>query len=215
MYEKFPFKIKDVSFSGILYVANKILLHIAKLIGEDSREISEWISRTERNFHKFFFTPLDGGSNVSDGLFYDYDLVIDERIIKRTVSSLSPIYTRLVSNHEAEAIVGWISNADFCAEYDTIASTDEKESYFKEVTYWRGPVWINTNWFIRLGLLQYGYNDRAELIRQGVLRLVSDQGFREYYDPITGTGLGGKNFSWTAALVIDMIMMKDISFLYQ
>jgi hypothetical protein len=43
---------------------------------------------------------------------------------------------------------------------------------------------------------------------------VSDQGFREYY-PITGTGLGGKNFSWTAALVIDIIMMKDISFLNQ
>ena len=113
MYEKFPFKIKDVSFSGILYVANKILLHIARLIGEDSREISEWISRTERYFHKFFFTPLDGGSNVFDGLFYDYDLVIDERIIKRTVSYLSPIYTGLVSNHESEAIVGWISNARF------------------------------------------------------------------------------------------------------
>ena len=47
-----------------------------------------------------------------------------------------------------------------------------------------------------------------ERIRQGVLRLVSEQGFREYYDPITGTGLGGKNFSWTAALVIDIIMMK-------
>jgi hypothetical protein len=44
---------------------------------------------------------------------------------------------------------------------------------------------------------------------------VSEQGFREYYDPITGAGLGGKNFSWTAALVIDMIMMKDFSFLNQ
>ena len=67
------------------------------------------------------------------------------------------------------------------------------------MTYWRGPVWINTNWFIRLGLLRYGYNDRAELIRQGVPRLMSDQGFREYYDPITGIGLGGKNFSWTGS----------------
>jgi glycogen debranching enzyme len=103
-------------------------------------EIKCEISRTEQNFHKLFYTPLDGRSNVSDGLFYDYDLVIKERIIKRTVSSLSPIYTGLVSNHEAEVIVKWISNADFCAEYDTIASTDEKESYFKPVTYWRGPI---------------------------------------------------------------------------
>ncbi|HYZ58328.1 MAG TPA: hypothetical protein VE544_01625, partial [Nitrososphaeraceae archaeon] len=73
----------------------------------------------------------------------------------------------------------------------------------------RGPIWINTNWALRLGLLRYGYIDRAERIRQGVCRLVADQGFREYYDPTTGAGLGGKNFSWTAALLIDMLLMKS------
>ena len=212
LYEKFPFKIKDVSFSGILYVANKVLLQIANLIGEDSSEISEWISRTEQNFRKFFSPPSGNGPKLSDSLFYDYDLVISDRIIKRTVSSLSPIYSGLISNQEAKAIVKYISDADFCAEYDTIASTDEKESYFKPVAYWRGPIWINTNWALWLGLLRYGYNDRAEQLRQGVFKLVTNQGFREYYDPTTGEGLGGKNFSWTAALVIDMIMMKNISF---
>jgi hypothetical protein len=76
----------------------KILLHIASIIGEekDSQEISEWISRTEQNFYKYFATPSDGKNNVSDGLFYDYDVVIDDRIIKRTVSSLDPIYTGLL-----------------------------------------------------------------------------------------------------------------------
>jgi len=212
LYEKFPFKIKDVSFSGILYVANKVLLQIANLIGEDSSEISEWISRTEQNFRKFFSPPSGNGPKLSDSLFYDYDLVISDRIIKRTVSSLSPIYSGLISNQEAKAIVKYISDADFCAEYDTIASTDEKESYFKPVAYWRGPIWINTNWALWLGLLRYGYNDRAEQLRQGVFRLVTNQGFREYYDPTTGEGLGGKNFSWTAALIIDMIMMKNIPF---
>lgn len=211
MYEKFPFKIKDVSFSGILYVANKFLLQIASLIGEDSHEISEWISRIEQNFHKFFSTSSSGnGLEVSDSLYYDYDLIISDRIIKRTVSSLSPIYSGLISNQEAEAIVKYLSDADFCAEYDTIASADEKEAYFKPVAYWRGPIWINTNWALWLGLLQYGYNERAERLRQGVFKLVANQGFREYYDPTTGEGLGGKNFSWTAALVIDMIMMKNI-----
>ena len=60
MYEKYPFKIKDVLFSSILYVANKALLQIAKLIGEDSEEISEWISRTETNFRKYFCAPSNG-----------------------------------------------------------------------------------------------------------------------------------------------------------
>jgi glycogen debranching enzyme len=203
MYERYPFKIKDVLFSCILYVANWTLLQIAKLIGEDSEEISEWISRTETNFRKFFCAPSN------DGLFYDYDVIIGERIMKRTISCLLPIYTGLLSNQEAEVIVKWISGADFVAEYDTIASADEKESYFKPVDYWRGPIWINTSWSMRYGLLRYGYSDRAERIKQGVLRLVAEHGFREYFNPASGTGLGGKNFSWTAAAVIDMIMNKS------
>ena len=65
------------------------------------------------------------------------------------------------------------------------------------------------NWMIYWGLLSYGYNDRAEQIRKGIFELAQNHGFREYYDPFTGQGLGGKDFSWTAALVIDLILNKD------
>jgi hypothetical protein len=207
MYEKYPFKIKDVLFSSILYDANGALLRIAKLLGEDSEEISEWIFRTETNFRKFFCAPSNGSSNISDGLFYDYDVVTGELIVKKTISCLSPIYTGLLSNQEVEVIVKWLS-AHFLAKYDTVASVDQKESYFKPLDYWRGPIWINTCWSTRYGLLRYGYTDRAERIKQGALRLVAEHGFREYFDPTSGAGLGGKNFSWTAAGVIDMIMTK-------
>ena len=38
----------------MLHVTNMILLHIASILGEDGQEISEWISRTEQNFYKYF-----------------------------------------------------------------------------------------------------------------------------------------------------------------
>ena len=57
MYHNFPFKIKDIVFSSILYVANKYLIKIANILGEKSyaNEINKWISRTEQNFFKYFF----------------------------------------------------------------------------------------------------------------------------------------------------------------
>ncbi len=58
---------------------------------------------------------------------------------------------------------------------------------------------------IYLGLLKYGQTDTAGRIKQGILELVTNHGFREYYDAYTGQGLGGKSFSWTAALVMDLI----------
>ena len=185
MYEKYPFKIKDVLFSSILYVANWALLQIAKLIGENSEEISEWISRTKTNFRKFFCAPPSGGSNISDGLFYDYDVVIGERIMKRTISCLLPIYTGLLSKQEAEVIVKWISGADFAAEYDTVASADEKGIRLQTSRLLeRAGLDKYIVGGIRYGLLRYGYTDRAERIKQGALRLVAEHGFREYLNPI-------------------------------
>ena len=39
MYETFPFKIKGLLFSSILYVANKYMIKIADILEEDTHEI--------------------------------------------------------------------------------------------------------------------------------------------------------------------------------
>jgi hypothetical protein len=64
-----------------------------------------------------------------------------------------------------------------------------------------------------LGFLKYGYTETAERIKHGILELVSNHGFIEYYDTYTREGLGGKLFSW-AALVIDMIKHWDWNSIY-
>jgi hypothetical protein len=58
--------------------------------------------------------------------------------------------------------------------------------------------------------LKYGFGQEADLIKHGVLELAENHGFREYYNPYKGKGLGGKDFCWSAALVIDMINQKGI-----
>jgi hypothetical protein len=58
------------------------------------------------------------------------------------------------------------------------------------------------------GLLHYKIYKRAEEVRQGIFKLVENQGFWEYYNPFTGRGLGGRDFSWTAALTIDLLLRK-------
>jgi len=38
-----------------------------------------------------------------------------------------------------------------------------------------------------------------------MLDRVRTAGFREYFDPLTGAGHGADEFSWTAALALDLI----------
>jgi hypothetical protein len=215
MYESFPFKIKGLVFSSILHVANKYMIRIADILGEDTQEIKEWISRTETNYYKYFHPDISQNLGmIEELLFCNYDLVSHDWIRKRTISSIVPICTGLIPKDQIDLFVKWITHAPWCGEgtchTPALPSTELDEPYFKHLTYWRGPVWVNVNWLIWLGLLKYGYKDVAERIRQGIFELAANHGFREYYDPFTGMGLGGKSFSWTAALVIDMIKDNGI-----
>lgn len=76
---------------------------------------------------------------------------------------------------------------------------------FDRRRYWRGPVWLNTNWLLRHGLRQDGRQDLAHEIVRSSLSLVALSGFREYFDPFDGAGRGSTDFSWSAALAIDFI----------
>ncbi len=217
MYHNFPFKIKEIVCSSILYVANKYLIKIANILGEKSyaNEINKWISRTEQNFLKYFFpSHYQKIGQTEEALFYDYDLISKTWITKKTISSFIPLYTGLIPKDDIDLLVKWIRTAHWCGDgkCHTIAltSTDTAEEYFQKERYWRGPIWINANWFIYLGLIKYGYIEFANHIKEGIFELVANHGFREYYDPFTGEGFGGKSFSWTAALVIDMIKNKKM-----
>jgi Mannosylglycerate hydrolase MGH1-like glycoside hydrolase domain len=64
--------------------------------------------------------------------------------------------------------------------------------------YWRGPTWVNSAWLVWLGLRRLGYVAEADRLASGVIGAVQREGLREYYDPRDGTGLGAKEFAWSA-----------------
>ncbi len=70
---------------------------------------------------------------------------------------------------------------------------------------WRGPVWINIDWLLMRGFERYGFREQAQRLRQTIVSLVQNAGFYEYFDPISGRGHGSYFFSWTAALLLDIV----------
>ena len=57
---------------------------------------------------------------------------------------------------------------------------------------WRGPSWVNTAWLLTPAMRELGYERAADHIVDGLVRAALREGFREYYDPLTGQGLGAR-----------------------
>ena len=69
---------------------------------------------------------------------------------------------------------------------------------------WRGPSWVNTAWLLVPALRRLGYADEAARIVDGLADAAAVSGFREYYHPHTGRGLGARGFAWST-LLIDLL----------
>jgi hypothetical protein len=67
------------------------------------------------------------------------------------------------------------------------------------------------NWIIYRGLFKYGFHEEAQTIKEDTLFLIKKYGFYEYFEPskaenkLLEKGYGGANFSWSAALTIDLL----------
>lgn len=197
-----PFLVQDILFNSILYRADEDLRALAVMLGQPTDEIDSWLSRMQLNFNARFW---DEGL----GLYYDYDLRSGMPIRVNTACTFLPLFAGLPSKKQAQRLVQehLLDPGEYAPEDKVrhwVTTTAKIEPTWESRRYWRGPVWIIMNWFIIEGLQRYGYADLADVIRQDTLGLMEDGGFREYYDARDGSGCGSTEFSWSAALAIEL-----------
>jgi hypothetical protein len=61
------------------------------------------------------------------------------------------------------------------------------------------------NHMLSAGLRRVGETATADELVADSLELVAKGGFAEYYNPVDGSPLGGRSFTWTAAMAMDFI----------
>ena len=203
IYQECPFIIQDPLLNSILSKSNEDLAEIARIIGEDPGQLSEWHQQTNKALNDKLW-------HIDHGAYDVYDLVADERIGTITASGFMPLFCGAPTQEQAKVIYKYIESNCFCSMHDgscfSIPNYNIEGDYFDSKKYWRGPVWINTNWLLMHGLARYGFKDKAESVRYDIIELIRLWGFHEYFDPFKEAGYGTDNFSWTAALFIDVAM---------
>jgi glycogen debranching enzyme len=127
----------------------------------------------------------------------------------------SPLYAGVPDDDRARRMLDMLATAGFglgTSDCYPVPSYDRYGYGFSPEQYWRGPVWVNINWLLLRGLQRYGFDEQAEYLRRPTLDLVRSGGFHEYFHPTTGRGYGSHLFSWTAALLLDILLEEEPKF---
>jgi len=143
------------------------------------------------------------------GVFWDLAGWDDEPARTLTFSSLFPLIledldprkaTRLIDEHLLNEREFWLSYP-----VPSVAATEPSfDPTWRTNTTWRGPTWINVNWYLYWGLRAHGRRDIASELAERTVRMMASSGTREFYNPLTGEGQGARDFGWST-LVLDLI----------
>ena len=139
--------------------------------------------------------------------FYDLSGT-EESVLKTvTISSLMPLILDDLPRSIVERLIErWVlSEDDFWLPYPLPSVPASSEKFIPgnpRGFIWRGPTWINTNWFLSHALRRHGYSEIADVIVEKSHEAVEISGYREYYNPYNAEGLGASDFGWST-LILD------------
>ncbi|MBU6497951.1 MAG: hypothetical protein KGJ41_06520 [Rhodospirillales bacterium] len=188
-----PFRVADIGTNAILLRAERDLLALAARFGTpaDAAEITARIAAMQ--------PAIAAQWNAAHGLFLSRDLRDGAPINAATSAGLLPLWAQAATPAQAAAMGAtldrWAARVPFL-----VPSCDPADPRFEPRRYWRGPIWAVVNWMIAEGLAAGGDAARAGRIRADTARLIREGGLSEYFNPTDGGGIGGRDFSWTAAI---------------
>jgi alpha,alpha-trehalase len=118
-----------------------------------------------------------------------------------------PMWSSIPTKTQAASIRSEILKKDMMSNYGVRSTSSDDPRYnnvdmIKPYSNWQGPVWVNANAVLSLGLMRYGYVEDATDIAERVVAMLandlkSDGTWHEGYDSNSGKGLAATGFlSW-------------------
>lgn len=201
IYPDCPYLVQDVLFNTLLCQANRDLAEIARTLGEDAAPFEAWAELTARAINTRLW-------NDTHAIYLDFDLAAGEPIPAHVAAGFVPLFAGIPSVERAQSMYKRLNSPSFCSLDEAcypVPSNSRQATDYSPNRYWRGPVWINVDWLLMHGLARYGFDAYAERLHQAIIDMVQQHGFYEYFSPETGQGHGTNQFSWTAALLLDLL----------
>lgn len=174
-------RLQAIDFSCFMANDTRFMAKIAAEL--DDREGEAWFA----NWHKQIREDINRKLwDEKDCFYYDYDLKNECFHKVSSVASFLPLFAGVCTPEQAKALAEHLQDPETFGTPYPIPSISRKDpTYGSDM--WRGPVWINYNYMIIMGLREYGCSALGDEIREKTLRMLHQWYIRkgtifEFYD---------------------------------
>lgn len=181
-----------IDFSCFMANEARCMAKIAESLGyeADALHYQHWFEQIAADVNDVLWSE-------EDKFYFDYNTVTHAQHKVWSVSSFLPLFAGICSDEQAKWLLAHLQDPDSFATPFPIPSISKKDPTFGS-DMWRGPVWINYNYMISLGLAEYGFRDFADELVEKTIRFMNQWYQRtgtiyEFYDSSNEKGPGMLN----------------------
>ena len=197
------FLFEDVMMNAIYADGLRALATLSRAVGAPDAD------RLERESAKTRMALMEKCWDERAGLFWDLSGAAEEPARVVTFTSLFPLILADLDPGVARRLVHehLLNEQEFWLPYPvpSVAATEPTfDPTWQTKTTWRGPTWVNVNWYLYWGLRAHGFDDVATELARRTVAMQARGGIREFYNPYTAEGYGATDFGWSC-LSLDLI----------
>jgi hypothetical protein len=178
---------------------------IAETLGMDA-EGAMWRRRARAIVQRMLDVFWDEEKGVFQALHNDQPIPV------LTPFNLYPLWSGQLPPHINQRLVDHLTNPDEFWGKFALPSVAFNDEHYDSQSMWRGPVWVNINYFFIEALRQIGYDEVADQLQTKTLELIMQQpSIYEYYAAETGIPpkKSAEIFGWSAAVFIDLAIQAS------
>lgn len=210
-----PSNFESPDLNSMLVKEAEALANMAEVLG-DSSGAQRW--RREADTRKTAIQETFWDEET--GFFYyvdreDHDFTFDEQndLKRREITGLLPLWAGTATDAQAERLVEehLTDSTSFWRPYG-VPSLSANDPFYDPQGYWNGPVWVEWQFLLVRGLLEYGYQAEARELTSRVFEnviqnLKTSHTFWEFYSPESHWAGHHQTYIWTglvAQMAIDL-----------
>lgn len=208
----FPTNFESLDLNCMLVKEAKSLEQMALKLGL-AEEAAAWKADHEqrsRLINETFWDEKNGFYYQVDKVTHTFSHKAQDDLKRDEIIGFLPLWAGVADKQRAARLVEKLTDTtQFWRPYG-IPTLSARDSYYNDKGYWNGPVWVQWNYLIQLGLQDYGYHDVAEELVDRVAKgmvavLKENHNLWEFYSPDHPWGGYHKTYIWAG--IINRMMM--------